>query len=347
VFEAIPASIVQIYALLGSNNVDKAAVLSILASAAATAYTSVMMSYDWDTSPSLRATNNKNIQFYGFVPDGAVTRTACFASMFVLTLAHTLARSFSCALVAKVSKSWLAMYLGGDLLLYFLYKLKRGDLRYATNASGGLSILMTVLIRLVDKVMIDFTAFMQLRHPGEAGGIAFTGMMIEAQVGCFVCGWLYVTYYDGPNKLDADVVWTCIIGLSILFFVALGVFLSVMNRDFLPTFFSTDTAATYNEKWFDGVPDGDDEMKSLIFGVHPVYRVDFAHKIEAWSKENWEKWETRKPTWFTDEWIESVPNDCIPYKYCVKYRKTKGRRESDARRGSVSVKELLGGVEDK
>ena len=41
------------------------------------------------------------------------------------------------------------------------------------------------------------------------------------------------------------------------------------------------------------------------------------------------------------------PNDCIPYKYCVKYRKTKGRRESDARRGSVSVKELLGGVEDK
>jgi hypothetical protein len=28
--------------------------------------------------------------------------------------------------------------------------------------------------------------------------------------------------------------------------------------------------------------------------------------------------------------------------YCVKYMKTKGRRESDARRGSVSVKELMG-----
>ena len=50
VFKAIPASVVQIYALLGSGNVDKAAVLSILASTAATAYTSVMISYDWDTS---------------------------------------------------------------------------------------------------------------------------------------------------------------------------------------------------------------------------------------------------------------------------------------------------------
>jgi hypothetical protein len=282
------------------------------------------------------------MKFYGFVPDGAAARTACFASMFLLTFAHTLARSFSCALVAKVSTSWLAMYLGGDLLLYYLYKLLRGDLRYFLNTSGGLSIITTVLIRFSQKAMVDFTAFMQLRHPGEAGGIALTSMLIEAQAGCFVCGWLYVTYYDGPNKLDADVVWKIIVGLSILFFAAFGVFLGVMNRDFLPTFFSTDTTGTFHEEYFEGISDGDDESRAYIFGVHPVYRVKFAHKIAAWSKGNWEKWETQKPTWFTDEWIESVPNDCIPYKYCVKYRKTKGRRESDARRGSVSVKELLG-----
>ena len=95
-------------------------------------------------------------------------------------------------------------------------------------------------------------------------------------------------------------------------------------------------------KWFDGFSDNDDKMKSGIFTTHPVYRTNFEHKISAWTKANWERWEQEQPAWFTDAWIESVPNHCISYKYCVKYRKTKGRRESDARRGSVSVKELMG-----
>ena len=44
---------------------------------------------------------------------------------------------------------------------------------------------------------------------------------------------------------------------------------------------------------------------------------------------------------FTDAWIDSVPNDCIPFKFCVHYKRTKGRREK--RRASVSIKEMVGG----
>ena len=54
VFEAVPSSILQIYALLSTPEKSFDALLSILVSAATIAFTSSMLSYDWDTSPERR-----------------------------------------------------------------------------------------------------------------------------------------------------------------------------------------------------------------------------------------------------------------------------------------------------
>ena len=54
VFEAIPSSILQIYALILAAERNLDAVVSILVSAATIAFTSSMISYDWDTSPEQR-----------------------------------------------------------------------------------------------------------------------------------------------------------------------------------------------------------------------------------------------------------------------------------------------------
>jgi hypothetical protein len=346
VFEAIPSSIIQIYAILASGDFGKIAIASILISGATTAFTSVMITYDWDTSPSKRAKNNKNFKFYGFVPDGATPRTVCFAAMFMFTTAHTLARSFSCALLAVVSKKFIAIYLVGDMLIYVLYKLLRGDLRYGPNLSKVLSALGTAVIRFTDKLLVDFTAMMQIRHPGQAGGLYWTASLIMSQLGCFACGWVYLTYFENEEggkktKLAPRVVWSIIGSLCGVFVICWTAFLLVMNREFMGTFFSNITYASYLQKWFTGIPDGDDEQKSAIFKKHPICRRMVEGDARAWTLANWEKWEAKKPAWFTDAWIDSVPNDCIPFNYCVKYKKTKGRH--DKRRASVSVKEMLGG----
>ena len=55
VFEAIPSSIVQIYALLLKKDRGLDALASILVSALTISFTSSMISYDWDTSPSQRS----------------------------------------------------------------------------------------------------------------------------------------------------------------------------------------------------------------------------------------------------------------------------------------------------
>ena len=53
--------------------------------------------------------------------------------------------------------------------------------------------------------------------------------------------------------------------------------------------------------------------------------------------------------WFTDAWIENVPNTYIPYDWRVKYNKTKGRVDPQMRRRSSmqQVKTLLGVEEEK
>ncbi|GMI13904.1 hypothetical protein TrLO_g4358 [Triparma laevis f. longispina] len=70
--------------------------------------------------------------------------------------------------------------------------------------------------------------------------------------------------------------------------------------------------------------------------------------MKPWTLSNWARWEEEKPHWFTDTWIDGAPNRFVPYEFRVKYKKIKGRVDDDRlkkRRGSIGVKEILGGVE--
>ena len=285
-----------------SGSTDKVAILSIVASGATAAFTSAMITYDWDTSPSNRAQNNENVAIYGFVPDQATPRALCFVAMFTLTFAHTLARTFSCALLMASNASYLMYYLVGDMALFYLVKIVRGDLRYHVDGDAVASFLMTLFIRFAAKIMMDFTALMQMRHPCECGGMIWSLSLVFALVSCFACGWVYVQDdgSEGGNRLRGGLVWTLISGLSGLFVASSLVFLAVINREFMHTFTSTDTAATYNRKWFTGIGDGDDESKSQVFGVHPLGRMSFEKEIRAWTMNGWERFEQEKPAWFTD-----------------------------------------------
>lgn len=54
VFEAVPSSTLQIYVLLQAKERGKDAMVSVIVSVASIAFTSSMISYDWDTSPTQR-----------------------------------------------------------------------------------------------------------------------------------------------------------------------------------------------------------------------------------------------------------------------------------------------------
>ena len=180
VFEAIPSSIVQMYALLSSKEKSLDALISILVSAATIAFTSSMLSYDWDTSPSNRGGAPL---FYGFVPDKALPRAVCFFSMMSLSFAHVLLMTSACALLALTNPKWLLLFLGVDIGIFYLYKIVRGDFFYFANLAGVLRFVTALLHRFTLKILVNFTMLVQLRHPNEVGGLSFLLSILMSVVG--------------------------------------------------------------------------------------------------------------------------------------------------------------------
>ncbi|GMH83489.1 hypothetical protein TL16_g09612 [Triparma laevis f. inornata] len=170
VFEAVPSSILQMFALILASEKNTGAIFSILVSAATIGFSSAMITYDWDTSPTQR--NNSSF-FYGFVPDKGRARAICFVSMMSFSSVHVLLQSFSCALLLIMNKTWFYYYVGADIGLFFLFKIVTRDFFYYLNVSGILRIISSVIARLAVKVMLSFTLLIQTRSGCEAGGVSF------------------------------------------------------------------------------------------------------------------------------------------------------------------------------
>ena len=350
VFEAIPASIVQVYAFLLAKEKRVDALVSILISAATIAFSSSMISYDWDTSPAYRTSTPF---FYGYVPDKALSRAVCFLSMMSLTFAHVLLQTFACALLAATNTIWLVYYLSADTALFILYKIVRKDFFYYVNMTGFFRLVVAILDRVTVKTLVNFTLLMHLRNPCEVGGLPFVSSLIISLAASFVSVSLYSSHYEGDGnttKLSDDSLKAILASLYSVWFISGVVFIAVIKREYWHTFFSLDTASDYNKRFFVNLRDDQDEAKSSMFSCHPDNYKSWGDELmKPWTLENWSRWEEEKPAWFTDTWIESVPNNYIPYDWRVKYNKTKGRVDPQMRRRSSvqQVKMLMGEVEEK
>ena len=162
---------------------------------------------------------------------------------------------------------------------------------------------------------------------------------------------MYSTYYNEDVKLDDKTLQTVLGSLVAIWFVSAVTFALVIKRKYLHTFYDMDTASTFNRKAFLHLREDQDLDKAGFLTIHPdIYMAWGDELIKPWTINNWNRWEEEKPAWFTDKWIESVPNEYIPFEWRVKYKKTKGRVDDSQlqrRRGSISVRELMGGKEER
>lgn len=150
-------------------------------------------------------------------------------------------------------------------------------------------------------------------------------------------------------KIDDDTLKATLINLYSVWLLSIVCFVSVINKKFLLTFYNFDNTSDYRRKMFLALRDDQAETKSSIILAHPdTFRNWGDTFLKPWCFEAWEWWEHERPTWFTDRWVECVPNEYIPFEWQVRYRKMRGRVDDPKRRrGSVSVRELLGEKETK
>ena len=160
--ESIPACVLQIYVLLTSGGqVGSGAVISILISAFTTGFTSAMIAFDMDVDVVHRKSQPA---FYGYIPDAYDTRGRCFILMMFISILHNLSRSIGCALrAASLGNSTMLFCLSGETLLYLTYKIVRKDFLNWMKLEGFAGVLVSFLVRVLVKVIVDFCGCLHFR----------------------------------------------------------------------------------------------------------------------------------------------------------------------------------------
>jgi hypothetical protein len=98
----------------------------------------------------------RNPEFYGYIPNSSSGRVGAFALLFLYHSVYAFGKTFSMACLAQTNWLWLVTYFIVDHCALILYKLVRGDLIYWVP---GLGIPTSILCRLIEKVIMDFTGY--------------------------------------------------------------------------------------------------------------------------------------------------------------------------------------------
>jgi hypothetical protein len=124
----------------------------------------------------------------------------------------------------------------------------------------------------------------------------------------------------------------------VVWLVSLVTFFLLAKREYWPTFWINETAATYTKrvKW-DGQPD-EQRRAMLLVKAHPSLLRLIAPEARIWIEQNWKRWTKDNPDWFTDRWQRGLPDSVLS-------QQMRQRLGGENRRRS-SLMEQLGGVED-
>jgi len=310
--ESIPGIIIQLSAIVrtinvGEKEVTMTAYLSLLVSLLTTGFISATMSYDYDTDPKKRAFNP---EFYGYVPDDGGKRALLFFTLILQSAVQVLIKALVVVILGTIESWYPLYYILGDISLFLLYKIVTRDFRYWIRIDGIPGLCLSLLNRTIVKLVADFAAIVQFRHPYEVGGLYFLVNM------CLPVLWLTIllaldlaneNLSEGTLKLLTS-LGICL-GISLI--VLLGAFYLLINKEYRHTFYSSLTGPQMTRRNF---LEGTDVVKADALTVHKSFWSPIKDEVAGWLNDNWTTWVDEKPDWFTDQWKSMVPEDMIPRK---------------------------------
>ena len=226
-----------------------------------------------------------------------------------------------------------------------LYKVLRKDFRYFLPLPNGMSLAISLISRVMQKVITDFTGMLHARHPNEMGGFYWLMNQIYSQMSLFVVLSARINVNDSETVFKEDLIWKIAVGLSSTWCIAIFALLYFCNSEYRHTFYSALTSKTFQKKRFE---EGDDRTKFRIMTtVHRNIWKSFKEDMEGWLAQAWDSLHQEKPDWFTENAIARIPFDMIPHFGHKSVREEAGEEEntilaSKRRRSSVSLREIVG-----
>ena len=219
-----------------------------------------------------------------------------------------LVRSLSAAMLMLVQKRYFVLYTGmaGEMALYLLQKVLRGDFYYWLPIDGALGLFVSLIMRVLAKTIADFTGVIHFRGPQELGGAYWTANMFLAMLVSFGSVWVY-TRSDG--EVTRREVWMTVGYMGGGWLTTFGLFLLLMKKDYRRTFFATTTG---KQQVMDRFKSDDEAIKASVLKKNKKMWRPIREEAKTWVLSNWHRWVDEKPLWFTEAWVNKVPYDFIP-----------------------------------
>jgi len=107
--------------------------------------------------------------FYGYVPNDALRRTASFACLILDSALLLLLRSVGAALLIIANETCFVAYVAGDVVLYLLQKGLCNDGWYWVPIDGAAGVATSIIGRVLVKVITDYTGVVHFRAAWELG----------------------------------------------------------------------------------------------------------------------------------------------------------------------------------
>jgi len=192
------------------------------------------------------------------------------------------------------------MFMAGDMALYLLQKVARGDFHYWLPIDGAFGLFISLILRVIVKIITDFMGVIHFRHPVELGGLYWTANMFLALLTSIVCVWVG----DGGTT-----EWALVGEASGLWILTFVLFLLLAKKGYRKTFFST---ATGKQQLIDGFKVDDDAIKASVLKKNKKMWREIRGAAKTWVLNNWWRWQEEKPKWMTESWLAKLPDDFVP-----------------------------------
>jgi len=316
------------YAYLEGSDRSNAAAFSLIVSIFTTAFTSAGTSFDKDLSKSSRECQP---HMYGYIPEGGKEKIRVFFLLFVMASIQLFTKAFACSLCAMSGTRLLIGFLVGEQLLYMLYRLLRRDFLYWLPIYGPAGVFFALLVRTVEKMILDFTALVHLRHPYQMGGAYWMFSLCLTPISCFYFASRYLDSnevsdgdagadvdaasgdagVDGAQsvKLSAGHVYGLIGGLCALQLFTFSVLLRSMKKGYRRTFFSFKTAAQHCRDIF--YLHTEDRLKFSVLEDSRYKWKPIEDELKEWLKERLPIWLNSQVEWFDAHRKAMIPDDMI------------------------------------
>ncbi len=228
------------------------------------------------------------------------------------------------------------------IALVFVVKAARRDLPWYWPTRGGVTLLLGLVGRISTAILIDFTDFHYGRFPFDHGamlwlvGVVWPWPFLVAGVATYNAHFSAVhslqvyrsnatdinsTVTGNANAMlpdqgasvaaiDPGMLWTLAGVLAFVWLCSKIVFALLCKREYLRTYWSTETAAQYTKrtKW-DGATDA--KRASVLTKLHSSYLRLFRDEAQQWLADNWDQWEEQRPKWLTERWKRALPNSVL------------------------------------